>query len=217
MRRGLFSGVVLACVLASCLPATASAQEPLDTRITSSPPNLHRSADAVFTFDGRIGDGDWGSCAYDPDVDDFVCATDFECSLDGAPWTTCRPVLTLRGLPDGYHVFAVRAVNGGESDPTPATRLFRVRLTGEECSRAVYEVERAEEYIEDVLYGLSIEREKLREWKRIVRRSTGRDLERARERLQNLREEIRKSHRHLREARSRFDAARAQRDAACGA
>lgn len=212
MRR--LTGVIVT-LLACSLPTAASAQEPLDTRITSSPPNLHRSSDATFTFEGRVGENDWGTCAYDPDVDDFVCATEFECALDGAPWTSCRPALTLRGLPDGYHLFAVRAVNGGASDPTPATRFFRVRRTGEECSRAVYSFEQADHRVKDALYGLSIQIEKVRAWKRQIRTATGRDLERARERLKYQQDRYRKSRRYLREARSALEVAQAEKHAAC--
>ena len=206
---------VVAAVLACCLPAVATAQEPLDTRITSSPPNLHRSSDATFTFEGRVGTSEWGACAYDPDVDDYVCAAEFECSLDQAPWTSCTPALTLRGLPDGYHRFAVRAVNGPASDPTPATRVFRVRYTGEECYRAQDALNDAEWLVEDILYGLTIQIEKVRKWKRRVRTAVGRELERAREGLKDQRQRYRKIRRHLREARSAAEDAHAARDAAC--
>lgn len=212
--RHLFG--VVAAVIACCLPAVAKGQDPLDTRITSSPPNLHRSSDATFTFEGRAGESEWGACAYDPAVDDYVCAAEFECSLDQAPWTSCTPAVTLRGLADGYHRFAVRTVSGATSDSTPATRLFRVKQTGQECYQAQGALDYAKYLVEDARYGLSIQIEKVREWKRRVRSAVGRDLVRAREQLKDQRERYRKTRRHLRRARSAVGDALARRDAACG-
>lgn len=207
---------LVAVLLGGVLPATANADELLDTRITSSPANLHRSSEAIFNFQGRAGEDEWTGCAYDPEVDDYVCPVDFECSLDGSAWARCTPVLTLHGLADGYHVFSVRGVKGPGTDPTPATRVFRVRETGAECYQALQDLDQAEYYLEDVLRGLAIQVQKLREWKQEVRTATGRDRERARERLKQQREQYSKTRRHLREARIGLRAAQAHRDAACG-
>ena len=51
----------------------------------------------------------------------------FQCSLDDGPFQPCATPLTLNGLSDGDHVFAVRAVDAaGNLDPTPAVRRFRL-------------------------------------------------------------------------------------------
>jgi len=50
----------------------------------------------------------------------------FQCSLDGAPFSTCSSPFT-RVLPDRRHSFAVRAVDpAANADPTPAAVSFRV-------------------------------------------------------------------------------------------
>jgi hypothetical protein len=207
-------GVVVAMLV--CVPAVeAGAQEAVDTRITSSPPNLHRSTDASFVFEGRIGDNEWGSCAYDPDLDRVVCATDFECSLDSAPWTPCRPAWTVRGLSDGYHEFAVRAVSLGVPDLTPATRAFRVKRTGDECFRAVEGVGRAESHLEDVLEVVASFVEKIRASKQAIRRLRGFQRRKARERLKEQRTRYREWRGNLRESRLALATAQAQQDAAC--
>ena len=50
----------------------------------------------------------------------------FECSLDGTPFTVCSSPKLYNNLLDGAHAFAVRAVNGVGTDPTPATRSFTI-------------------------------------------------------------------------------------------
>jgi hypothetical protein len=52
----------------------------------------------------------------------------FECSLDGAPFSTCASPTTYSGLAPGFHTFDVRAKDeAGNVDETPATRTWRVR------------------------------------------------------------------------------------------
>jgi subtilisin-like proprotein convertase family protein len=50
----------------------------------------------------------------------------FECSIDGQAFAACASGLSLKAK-TGRHTFAVRAVLGGRSDPTPATYAFTVR------------------------------------------------------------------------------------------
>jgi hypothetical protein len=60
----------------------------------------------------------------------------FECSLDGAAWTSCASPVTYRGLADGAHSFAVRAVDAaGNVDGTPAGRAWTVRADGAPTAR----------------------------------------------------------------------------------
>ncbi|MDP1825371.1 MAG: Ig-like domain-containing protein [Archangium sp.] len=65
---------------------------------------------------------------------DFTVASDasgatFECSLDGAAFAACSASPSFTGLADGAHQLAVRAVSGGMTDPTPATRAWTLDTT----------------------------------------------------------------------------------------
>lgn len=54
-------------------------------------------------------------------------AAAFECSLDGAAFSTCGGSGSdYAALPDGTHSFRVRAVNANGPDPTPAERIWTV-------------------------------------------------------------------------------------------
>jgi hypothetical protein len=53
----------------------------------------------------------------------------FECSLDGAPYADCTSPTTYSAVGEGTHNFAVRAVDANRTDPSPATRSWRVDLT----------------------------------------------------------------------------------------
>jgi hypothetical protein len=50
----------------------------------------------------------------------------FECKLDGKPFKPCRSPLTTKTLSYGRHTLLVRAVVGGEADPSPAKFAFKV-------------------------------------------------------------------------------------------
>src|SRR5207248_2605757 len=56
-----------------------------------------------------------------------VTGATFECSLDSAAFATCTSPVSLAGLGDGAHAFAVRAKDDhGVVDPSPATRTWTV-------------------------------------------------------------------------------------------
>ena len=81
-----------------------------DTRITVAPPALTNATSATFAFTS-------------PEA-----GATFECSLDGAAWTTCTSPSTTTGtLTDGVHVLLVRARDAaGNIDPTPARATWQV-------------------------------------------------------------------------------------------
>lgn len=82
---------------------------PPETTLQSAPPALTASLSASFSFSS----GDAGAS--------------FDCSLDNGPWTGCTSPLTLSGLAEGNHSFAVRAVDpAGNSDPSSAACTWAV-------------------------------------------------------------------------------------------
>ena len=83
-----------------------------DTFITLNPPELTNDADATFAFAC-----DQPSCTY-------------VCSLDGSWWSDCSSPLTYQGLSNGSHTFEVSAISGFAEDPTPATWIWGIGLTG---------------------------------------------------------------------------------------
>jgi hypothetical protein len=90
-----------------------SAQLALDPRpettIQTGPSGTGNQTDVAFAF---------GS--------DEVDAT-FECSLDGASFSSCVTPAQLTGLADGVHTFAVRAIDSvGQADASPASRTWTV-------------------------------------------------------------------------------------------
>jgi hypothetical protein len=78
------------------------------TGITSGPSGTIATDSVVFTFDSPHDAG-------------------FECSFDGADWSSCTSPKSYSGLAPGPHVFEVRAVSEeGGPDPTPAVAIFEV-------------------------------------------------------------------------------------------
>jgi hypothetical protein len=89
--------------------ATVEDTTPPDTIITAAPPAMTNSGAPAFSFTGS-------------DIATALEALEFQCSLDGSPWTSCTSPASYSDLADGAHHFAVRAVDGvGIWDPTPAT------------------------------------------------------------------------------------------------
>ena len=82
-----------------------------DTLIDSGPDPATTQTSASFAFHASTAD-----------------AT-FECSLDGAAYTVCASPTTYDSLVEGTHSFAVRAKDTNGTDPSPATRSWRVDLT----------------------------------------------------------------------------------------
>ncbi len=91
---------------------------PPATTITSAPTDPTNSPDATFAF-----------TADEP--------SDFECSLDGAAFSTCFSPVTYPGLADGEHTFTVRAIDQDETpqpDPNPPTHTWRVDTVAPDTS-----------------------------------------------------------------------------------
>jgi hypothetical protein len=50
----------------------------------------------------------------------------FECKLDKKKFKPCRSPKKYKKLKPGKHLFQVRAKHGGQTDPTPAKKKFKV-------------------------------------------------------------------------------------------
>jgi hypothetical protein len=84
-----------------------------DTAITSGPSGTVASRDATFAFTST------------------EAGSTFECSLDGAAYSSCSSPKGYTGLANGSHAFRVRATDGaGNVDPTPASRTWKVQASG---------------------------------------------------------------------------------------
>ncbi len=83
-------------------PFTTTVAVP-NTTITATPAAASSTTSATFQFTSTIA------------------GSTFQCSRDGAAYSTCATPLTYTGLSQGSHTFSVRAVSAGVTDPTPAT------------------------------------------------------------------------------------------------
>ncbi|MGH2752793.1 MAG: Ig-like domain repeat protein [Actinomycetota bacterium] len=79
-----------------------------DTAIDSAPVGTTTSDAVTFTFSSDDG------------------TATFQCSLDSGAWNACTSPHNLTSLGNGVHTFAVRATDGTNTDPTPATETFTV-------------------------------------------------------------------------------------------
>lgn len=80
---------------------------PIDTMITSAPPQFSNSGQARFEFTSN------------------VTGAQFRCSVDGAmPQKCSSPFVEM--LPDGAHTFSVRAEDGNGEDSSPAEDVWTI-------------------------------------------------------------------------------------------
>lgn len=80
--------------------------------IESKPPSISGSASPTFSFRGDDGSG--------------TGVARFECSLDGAEFTTCTSPSTYPGLSEGSHSFEVQAVDAAGKTSDPASYSWTV-------------------------------------------------------------------------------------------
>ncbi len=91
---------------------------PPETSIDSGPADGSLTSEPSATYGFSSGDG-----------------ASFECSLDGAAFTTCASPANFGGLGDGSHTLDVRAVDvAANADPSPARRTLRVDTAAPETS-----------------------------------------------------------------------------------
>lgn len=85
-----------------------------NTTIGSGPAGFTNEPSPTFAFTSRAG------------------AT-FECRLDAGAWDDCTSPHTIGPLADGEYTFEVQATEGGETDATPAVRVFTVDTVAPEA------------------------------------------------------------------------------------
>jgi MYXO-CTERM domain-containing protein len=91
-------------------PATLDVTEP-ETTLTSAPASSTPDVNATFTFTSDTG-------------------TLFECSLDGAAFSSCTSPASFSQLTEGTHTFQVRARDeAGNVDATPASHMWTIDRT----------------------------------------------------------------------------------------
>jgi hypothetical protein len=86
--------------------------KPPDTAISSGPPPVTSSGSATFNFSSS------------------EAGSTFECRLDGGAFASCGPPHSYNALPNGRHVFRVRATDAaGNTDPEPGSWEWTIDRT----------------------------------------------------------------------------------------
>jgi hypothetical protein len=123
LAQGAHTFEVRATDLAGNADSTAASQSwtvdtvAPDTTVDSGPDGPTTSTAASFVFSSPDG------------------GTSFQCSLDGAPFTTCTSPAGYTGLGEGAHSFEVKAADAaGTVDATPASRAWTVDTIAPETS-----------------------------------------------------------------------------------
>src|SRR5215213_2906059 len=101
----------------SVLLNTESQPPPPETTITKGPPDPDNGTSATFEFSST----EPGST--------FQCALDVDAPLAYSPCTSPKTVPDSGSLAEGSHTFYVKATGTGGTDPTPATRTWKVDRT----------------------------------------------------------------------------------------
>ncbi|HEY5943409.1 MAG TPA: hypothetical protein VIT89_11205 [Solirubrobacterales bacterium] len=93
-------------------PTPPPDETPPETRIVSAPPAVAKQRRATFRF-----------ASTEP-------GSTFQCKRDGGVWNNCTSPRAYKRLPDGAHVFRVRATDAaGNVDPVPAQRRWRIEIS----------------------------------------------------------------------------------------
>ncbi len=102
---------------------TGDSAAPPETTITSAPCGPKQVGNNIY----------WGPCEPTNSTSVSIAFTSskadstFECSLDGAAFTSCTSPQSYTGLSEGSHTFQVRATDAsGNTDPTPASTGWTV-------------------------------------------------------------------------------------------
>jgi len=101
------------CELGATIGNACPDTEAPQTTIDSGPQGKTTNASPSFTFSSS-----------EPD-------SSFQCRLDSGSWGSCTSPKSYQNLAAGTHVFEVRAIDRvGNTDPTPATRSFKLTIRG---------------------------------------------------------------------------------------
>ena len=118
------------CVGATCTITMTEPRHVTATFVKAPPtePSDTTAPDTWITFGPRKPNNDHSPFRFRASEE----GSTFQCSLDGAEAEDCVSGIDYTCLAPGRHTFAVWATDlAGNTDPTPATRHFRVRNRGQ--------------------------------------------------------------------------------------
>lgn len=129
--------------VAGCGPGGTELHSPTSVTLSPDDRSLYVASrlGSSLTYLGRklapettIDDGPLEGSTIASDTAVFQFSSDqqgptFECSIDGSAFAACPRPFGVGPLANGQHTFAVRAITGGDPDPTPASRTFTVAAT----------------------------------------------------------------------------------------
>jgi hypothetical protein len=139
-------GAYAACTSPRVLTGLADGVHTFAVRATDVAGNVEASAAShswsidTSSPDTAIDEGPSGSVAdasasFEFSSPDAGASASFECSLDGSQFVACTSPRAFNGLAEAQHAFEVRVRDGvGNTDPTPARRVWTVDLTSPDTS-----------------------------------------------------------------------------------
>ncbi|MBJ7358531.1 hypothetical protein [Nocardioides sp.] len=180
--------VTVPLVAALLVMSTAGPAAAADTEITSGPENgaVLLPGPVTYTFTANEG------------------GATYECSVDDAPFGACPAATSATyDLPPGGHVFRVRSVVLGQTDASPAERVWTIRNVPCEQAGAAYAAARSDFFTHKTKKGYTKEK-----------RQRAKDAGKA-AKVERLTKKIKRLNQKIKRARAAMAAALAQEQAVC--
>lgn len=109
---GKLTGFNGAVITRSASYTVTNCAAPPDTTVTDGPPTTSSIRTPTFRFTSSIA------------------GSTFQCKIDSDAFAPCSSPYTSEALSAGAHTFYVKALNGANEDPTPASYSFNVSTSG---------------------------------------------------------------------------------------